>query len=205
MKPSWTEVASLIALLLFAVVMAHGWPELSGDFWVALGAIGSLSAAIVGATLGAGSWMRQEKRDNEIATSMGWMIIPWLESVVIGASLAQTALGHLLEPDGTQEPTEVTKYEVALAIELLDVSHLLPFFTHIHKIEAKYPGISKAISESWRLHDNLSNLELTQSFLRPRRDWIGGLRNAATNLFDLSFSIVDVAEKRSTHFTSPPT
>lgn len=45
MKPSWSEVAALGLLLLFAVLMANGWPEGDWGFgWTSLSAIGGLAA-----------------------------------------------------------------------------------------------------------------------------------------------------------------
>lgn len=46
MKPSWTEVTAFGLLLLFALVMAHGWP--SGDWSLGWGAIGALGTVVLG-------------------------------------------------------------------------------------------------------------------------------------------------------------
>lgn len=47
LRPVWTEIAALALLLGFGAVMAKGWPSCNSDLWIALGAIGSLSAAVV--------------------------------------------------------------------------------------------------------------------------------------------------------------
>ncbi len=47
MKPSWTDITAFGLLLLFALVMAHGWP--SGDWSLGWGAVGALGTVVLGA------------------------------------------------------------------------------------------------------------------------------------------------------------
>lgn len=46
MKPSWTDITAFGLLLLFALVMAHGWP--SGDWSFGWGAVGALGTVVLG-------------------------------------------------------------------------------------------------------------------------------------------------------------
>lgn len=207
MKPSWTEVASLTALLFFAAVMANGWPELSVDLWVALGAIGSTSAAVVAATLGAGSWTRQKKRDAEIANSLGWLVIPWIGTVRAGADQAALLLENLIDIPPGERPSEMDRFQARLIVDMLAVDRFSPFFIHLHALEERYPRLSEAISASWRLHDALSALDLEKP-LPSNRCLLESLLGSAKYLSNLTQAIARRAggsSKSTSQSTAPPT
>lgn len=71
-KPSWSEVAALAALLLFALVMAHGWPWPTQqtadapkitDWLTAIGTVGAVFAAILVPLFQNRDRRREQRRD----------------------------------------------------------------------------------------------------------------------------------------------
>lgn len=79
MKPSWSEVAALGLLLLFAILMARGWPV--GDWklsWDAISALASFFAAATALGIAVNGERKRRMEAGLVAKSYGAQMLPLL-------------------------------------------------------------------------------------------------------------------------------
>jgi len=137
-------------------------------WWELLTAVGTFGAVVVALVFGLIPLYQQARRDRYRAQVVRWLVLPWLGRVLTGCREVEMAMGDLLRVAVGERADGATLHALNTALPMIDARRLIQHSGELYVLNAEAQEVAEAISDSDRLHDLLSRMELSRP-LSPER------------------------------------